>query len=775
MQTKLFTIVFFVFFIFFSEHLLAQDVKSVDPKTLPESDIKRVENAIKESGMSFEEAATLARQRGASEQQIRDMQQRLQQGSEMQDTEVQETEPQTESANEIEETFETSARRAAIETSTPIFGAYLFNNENLTFEPSLNIQTPGDYEIGIGDQVIISIWGNSQNNYQLTVNRNGQIMVPDVGPVYLADLSFNEAEKKIINRLTEIYADMEGPNPQTFAQVNMGRLRSIKINLVEEVNAPGTYTLPVTSTAFNALYLSGGPNQIGSFRDIRIIRNNKIFKTIDIYKFLIDGNISENILLKDEDIIFIPPAEKRVTVSGEFKRPGIFELKDNEQLDDLIRYSGGFTEDAWWSDLKIYRKTLTGKVIIDVKFSETETTLLHDGDIIMNGKVLDLFKNRVTISGPVIRPGEYEWEQGLTVMDLIMKADSLVGDIFVNRANILRLNDDLTTSSISFDVGEIVRGEKRILLQPEDVVILKSNFDLRENRFISVTGEVLNPGQIPFSENITLGDAIFRAGGFTEAADISFIEVARRLSYEEAANLSDQMVHIFTFDLSRGLHLQKEDAGFTLKPFDQISVRRAPGFNESASVQITGEVKYAGRYAIQNKNQRISDLIEMAGGITPQSFLEGATLSRQTNELGSEFVAIHLQRIMENKGGQDDLFLRNGDVLHIPQYIQTVKVTGSVQNPFSITYEKGKNLKYYIDKCGGFSTEAMRRKTFVKYPNGATASTKSFIVKSYPEILPGSQIVVPVKPDKEGMSTGQWLSIASTFSSIAVAIAAILR
>lgn len=775
MQTKSFTIALFILFIFFSECLFAQDVKSVDPNNLSESEIKRVENAIKEAGMSFEEAAAVARQRGATEQQIRDMQQRLRQGTALPETTESNTDTFIDEAEPETDTAELSTRKAPEETPSQVFGSYLFSNKNLTFEPSLNIQTPGEYEIGIGDQIIINIWGNSRNNYQLTVNTNGQIMIPDVGPVFLAGLTFKSAEDRIKNRLSDIYADMKGPNPQTFAQVNIGRLRSVKVDLVGEVSAPGTFTLPATSTVFNALYLSGGPNEIGSFRNINVIRNNEVVKTVDVYKFLTEADISENIRLKDEDILFIPIAKKKVSVSGEFKRTGIFEMTEDETLNDLIRFTGGFTEDAWISILKIHRKTQAGRSIIDVPFAEAANIVLLDGDLITTGKIDELYENRVVISGPVFQPGEYEWKKGMTLMDLINKADSLRGDAFLNRGNIIRLNNDFTTTNISFDLNSILSGEQTILLQPEDFVMVKSKSELSEEPYISVSGEILNPGPIDYSDKMTLGDAIYRAGGFTEAADSSFIEVARRLSYEEAAILSDEMVHIYTFDLSRNLSLNEQDAGFLLQPFDRISVRRAPGFTESASVQVTGEVKYAGSYAVENKNQRISDLIDMAGGLTSQSFLNGATLSRETEELGNEFIAIHLDKILNNRGGQDDLYLRNGDVVHIPEYIQTVKVTGSVQNPFSITFEEGKNLKYYIDKCGGFSTDALRRKAYVKYPNGATSSTKSFIFNDYPKVMPGSQIVVPEKPEKEGMSTGQWLSIASTFSSIAVALAAILR
>ena len=654
-----------------------------------------------------------------------------------------------------------------------IFGSYLFNNKNLTFEPNINIQTPKNYEVGIGDQILINIWGNSQNNYQLTVNNDGQILIPDVGPLYIAGSTFEEAEKKIKERLVSIYADMGGSRPQTFAQINMGQLRSIQVNLVGEVSTPGTYTLPVTAAVFNALYLSGGPNDIGSFRNIKIIRNNKVFKTVDIYNFLVNADPSDNIMLSNEDMIFIPAVQKRVEVSGEFKRNGLFELKDDETLSDLIRFAGGFTQDAYLSKTQIYRKTQQGFRIIDVAYNELETTKLNDGDLVKNEKITDLFENRVTISGAVYRPGEYEWKDGLTLKELIFKADSLSPDVFTNRGIITRNNPDLTTSSISFNVSDIISGKTNIVLQPEDIVLIKSLFDLMEQPYFMVDGEVLQPGQFEWSDDLTLGDAIFLAGGFTEGADSTYIEIARRLSHEESSRLSDTLGHIIIANMSRSMEIGENDADIKLMPFDLISVRRAPNYRKGKTAFISGEVTYAGAYAINNKQQRISDLVMMAGGITPQAYINGATLQRYSDELGTESVAIDLNEILQNPRGQADLYLNNGDRIYVPEFMQTVKISGSVQNPFSIAYQNGKNAKYYIERTGGFTVDANRKKTFVRYPNGETAVTKGVIFKSYPKVEPGSQIFVPQKPEKTTGDSGKWLAIASALASLAVSIATV--
>lgn len=777
MQFNLKFNVILCFALFISVNIFAQDVQSVDVKSLPQSDIKKAQKAMQDAGLSTQDAANLARQKGATEQQIRDFESRIGEGNAPAGSgnnvvadPVQEASQKVEEQQDVEK----SVRQAAFDAEGRIFGSYLFNNKNLTFNPSISNQTPKNYEIGIGDQILINIWGNSQSNYQLNVNTNGQIVIPDVGPVYIAGSTFQEAENKIIQRLTSIYADMAGGNPQTFAQVNMGQLRSIQVNLLGEVATPGTYTLPVTATVFNGLYLSGGPNSLGSFRNIKIIRNNKVFKTIDIYKFLVNADPSENILLKDDDIIFIPAAEKRVEVNGEFKRNGLFELKEGEMLSDVIRFAGGFTENSYLSKTQILRKTQQGFQINDIPFAALKTTPLENGDEVRNEKIQESFENRVTISGSVYRPGEYEWTPGMTLLELIEKADSLTPDAFQNRGIITRYNPDLTTTSIAFSVNEIATGKSNMLLQQEDMIFIKSHFELKEQPIISVAGEVLQPGDFNWSANLTLGDAIFLAGGFTEGADSSFIEVARRLNYEQASKLSDTLGHTFVVNMSRNLSLGNNNEDFVLLPYDHISVRQAPNYRKTEMALISGEVVYAGPYAINNKQNRISDLIRMAGGLTPQAYAAGATLFRNTTLLGGEQVAIDLKAIMENPGSQADLFLNNGDRINIPEFLQTVKITGNVQNPFSVTYEEGKRAKYYINRSGGFDSEAHKKKTYVKYANGTTAVTKGFIIRSYPDVQPGSQVIVPKKPEKQNGDSGRWLGIASVMASLAVSVATVV-
>jgi protein involved in polysaccharide export with SLBB domain len=749
---------------------LAQDIKSVDVNSLSQSEIDKAQKAMADAGLSPKEAADLARQKGASEQQIMEMEKRLQGSTDSTRNNLDPYQSSSQISKE-DNTTKFSTRLHKQKADNPIFGSYLFNNKNLTFEPSMNIQTPSNYEINIGDEILVSIWGNSQNNYQLTVNQNGQILIPDIGPVYIAGLAFTNAEQKIKNRLTSIYADMEGDNPETFAQVNLGQLQAIRVNIVGEVNTPGTYTLPATASVFNALYLSGGPSDIGSYRNIRVIRGNTNVTNIDIYNFLINGDPSGNIQLKDNDVIFVPPVTKKVKINGYFNRNGIFELKENESLKDLIRFAGGYTEDAYLSKIQIQRKTQLGHQILDIDFNNIASTILTNGDSVSNTEINKEFKNRVTISGAVSRPGTYELTADLTLQKLISKADGLLSDAYKERGIVRRLNPDYTTTTISFDVNKVVLGQADLILNKEDSVIIKSHFQIGEMPFISIGGEVMEAGEFPWSENTTVSDLLFMAGGFTEAADSSYIEISRRLNYKKASELTDTLVHVFTINHPRTL--ETNENSFKLQAYDHVSVRSAPGFRAQGSATVAGEVVYAGVYALQTKSQRISDLLKLAKGITPQAFIDGATLRRNTEELGTENIAINLGEIIKQPKCEHDLYLKDGDILFIPEFAQTVKVLGAVQNPFSITFEEGKSLKYYIDKTGGFETDAVKRKVYVQYANGYTASTKSFIVKNYPKVKAGSQIVVPQKQEKKA-GNGQWISIASVMASLAVSIATVV-
>lgn len=771
----------FISLLFTFSAIQAQGLQSIDVKSLSSSQINQAKQALLNSGLSEEQAIAEARNRGASEAQIQQMLTR------MRTTEKKAAKDSSALAGDAElyimqdslqREDQASQFREFQAGATPIsdsanFGAYLFNNKNLTFEPALSIQTPKNYEINIGDEIIINIWGNSVQDYQLNVDRNGQIQIPQIGPVYVAGKRFDDASKLIKQRLTAIYAGIAGSNPNTFAQVNMGRLRSIQVNLVGEVQMPGTYTLPATSSVFNALYLSGGPNEIGSFRTIKIFRDNELYRTLDIYDFLMNGDQKNNIILKNEDIIFVPVSEKRIRVNGEFRRKAKFELKEGETLSDVIRFAGGFTDEAYLLNVKIYRKTQEGLRIFDIAETDMDLAELKNGDLVISERILQELENRVYISGSVYRPGMYEWVENLHVSELILKADSIVPDAMVEMGQITRLNPDYRQSMISFNVKDVLSGKNDILLEPKDVVLIKSHFELKDKPTITVDGRVREGGSFEFKENMSLPDAVYLAGGFAEDADSNFIQISRRLSYQEAASLNDKLVDVFTIPLPRTLNANDPSVSFKLQPYDHIYIRKAPGYVDQGRVLISGEVVYTGYYAIQNKQNKISDLIQWSGGLTPEAYIEGASLSK----IDAGKVGIDLKKILTSPGSRNDLILSPGDELYIPKLPETVNVLGQVQNPFATVYTPGMGVKHYIRSSGGWGDSPDRKRIYVTYPDGSSDMTRSFIFRDYPRVKPGSKIIVPKKPERAPRPelAQMWLGIGTTAATLAVTVISIVN
>lgn len=774
--------------------LKAQDPASIDINNLSDQQIQQIVTEVNAKGLTIDQAVQLAQMKGATPIQIEQLKRRIQELSLSKEGSIAIPTVQNTKPNNPPEKF---SEKAVINVSPEIkriFGFHLFNSENLTFEPPVNIPTPQNYVLGIDDELLISVWGASQQNYQLRIESNGAVNIPDIGPVYVSGMEFSKAKDLIKRRLVAIYKGMEGASPNTFAEVSISNLRSIKINVIGEVMAPGTYTLPSTASAFNALYLSGGPNENGSFRNIEIIRDNKIVKNIDVYDYLINANTQGNIQLREQDIIYIPTYQKHVEVSGNFKRTGIFELTEKEKLSDLLRFVGGFTDQAYKAQLSLTRITDTEKKVIDISQSIFDSFIPSNGDIIIASGIIDRYENRVNISGAVFRPGTYELIDGLTLSGLIKKAQGVKENYYSNRGNIIRLQGDLSPMTISFDVNEIINGKSDIKLQREDQVVIQDIASMRESRTIKILGEVQNPGTFEFTDNMTLKDLIFKAGGFTEAASESFIELARRRSYKEASQMSDELVKLIQFNIDRNLNMDNKADTFHLKPFDYVYVRTAPSYHKQRTVHISGEVRYPGAYSIGSKKERISDLITRAGGLTPNAFTKGArmkrinplaknnmiTLKNSSNDslltkaeeqIANDQLELRLENILKNPGSDYDYFLKEGDVINVPEIMLAIRIAGEVQNPIGMAYLEGKNLKYYIDRSGGFSDKARKRKTFVIYSDGTTKITHNFIKHIYPEIQPGCQIIVPQKPERQRTdNTGKWLAIASTLTTILVAI-----
>ena len=779
---------------------LAQVPNNIKVDQLSDEQVQQIVEEISSRGLTMEQAIELARIRGASPTQISQLQSRIRELRYQGQTNTSSSTRQTTTLVSTAEPLSQKAPISSSATNKKIFGFNFFNSQNLTFEPSVNISIPESYVLGINDQLVINVWGASQQTYRLTVDNNGSIQIPDLGPVQVAGLEFREAEQRIRQRLVAIYSGMGGDRPNTFAEIGISNLRSIKVNVIGEVNAPGTYTLPATASAFNALYLSGGPNENGSFRNIQVIRQNKLIAQIDVYDFLIRANTGNNITLRDQDILFIPTYNKRVAANGTFKREGYYELKDQESLNDLLSYTGGFSDQAYQNRLTITRKTGTQLKVLDVTQEEFASFVPQNGDSIVAGEIITRYENRVNISGAVFRPGTYELTEDMRLSELIDRAEGVKESVFSNRGVIIRLGEDLSPQTISFHVPDILNGNDDVVLQREDQVIIQDIFSMREARFVRIYGQVLNPGQYPYRENMSLKDLLFLAGGFTEAASESFIELARRRDRQLASEVSDELASLYQFTIGRDLVINQEDARFKIQPYDYIYVRKAPSYNVQKTVTIQGEVVYPGPYSISSKDERVSDLIKRSGGLTPHAYSKGAILKRMRiddeiikqsmdaavedsllesagEQLAESYkLELRLTEILAKPGSIYDYVLREGDEIIIPEITQEVKISGEVLNPIGLAYQENKSLKYYINRSGGFSSDAKKGKVFVIYSDGTTKVTKGLFRRSYPKAEPGSQIVVPQKPERPaGDQTARWLSIASAFSSIAIAIAAVLR
>ncbi|WP_316811432.1 SLBB domain-containing protein [Pedobacter heparinus] len=702
------------------------------------------------------------------------------------------------------------------EIGPKIFGSELFKNGNITFEPNLRIATPKGYVIGPDDKLLIDLTGDNEASYNLQVSPEGVINLQYVGRIAVGGLSIEQATSKIRAAMGKTYPSLR--SGRTNVSINLGNIRSIKVVLTGQVTKPGTYTLSSLATVYNALYASGGPSENGSFRKIQLIRNNKVVSTIDVYDFLLRGIQQNNLRLQDQDVINVPVFEKRVEILGEVKNAALFEVVTGESLQDLIGFAGGFTPQAYTAKIKSFQNTDKERRIMDVAAADFGTYAPKNGDKFVVEAILDRFQNRVEILGAVFRPGLYELGSGLTLKGLITKADGLTEDAFLNRGYINRLNVDNTQSLISFDVAKIMTGtQEDVLLQREDKVTISSLFDLRDEYKVSIQGEVRAPGTFDYADNITLEDVIQMAGGFKENATPKRIEISRRIKNSDAKSESAKTAQVFTVGVDQNLKVLGKK--FVLKPFDVISVRSSEGYQVQKQVKLEGEVLYPGLYTITQKNERISDLIKRAGGLTPTAYTDGASLKRpgaekvnpgdknaidnrdeekkklmnlrRAQEAGvkdtvkaeveqqliqSDLVGIDLEKILRKPLSKYDLIVEDGDVIRVPRQLQTVKVTGEVLNPNSIVYLPGKSFKQYVNGAGGFTSRALKRGAYIKYANGSVeAGSKFLFFSNYPKVKPGAEILVPKKAEGEKLSAQSWIGIGTGLASLAAIIVSLLR
>jgi protein involved in polysaccharide export with SLBB domain len=701
------------------------------------------------------------------------------------------------------------------EVQSKVFGSELFRNGNITFEPNLRLATPKSYIIGPDDKLIIDLTGDNERSYNLQVSPEGVINLEYVGRISVGGLTIEQAISKIKTSMSKTYPALR--TGRTTVAINLGNIRSIQVTITGQAIKTGTYTLSSLSNVYRALYAAGGPSQNGTYRNIQVIRNNKLINTIDVYDFLLKGIQKGNIRLQDQDVINIPVFDKRVEIMGEVKQSAIYEVISGETLEDVISFAGGFTANAYTAKIKTFQNTNRERRIRDVSSSQYATYEPKNGDKFVVEAILDRFENRVEIIGSVFRPGVYALDKGLTLGGLIKKAEGITEDAFQNRGYINRLNPDKTQYFISFDLGKILSGEEKdIPLTREDKVTISSIFDLREEYTITVQGEVRAPGTFQYADNIKLEDVIQMAGGLKEGATPNRIEISRRVKNSDATLLSSQTAELFVVSVDQNLKILGDK--FELKPFDIVSVRNSEGYTIQKQVKVEGEVLYPGLYTITSKDYRISDVIKRAGGLTSFAYPEGASLKRpgaekvnpsdknainnkeeeekkylnlervqeKTKEseekkideklVQSDLVGINLVKILDKPLSRYDLIVEEGDIIRVPKQLQTVKVTGEVLNPNSIVYVPGKSFKQYISGAGGYTSNAKKNGAYIKYANGSAESAKKFLFfNNYPKVKPGAEILVPVRAEREKLTAQSWIGIGTGLASLAAIIVSLLK
>jgi protein involved in polysaccharide export with SLBB domain len=732
------------------------------------------------------------------------------------------------------------------ELERKIFGYKIFHNKNVKFEPNLNMATPKGYIVGPKDELALQVFGVAQSKYNVTVSNEGKISIPDIGVFQIGGLTIEAVKSMLTQKMALRYSGMQGNSPNTFLQVALSNIRTIKVNMVGEISVPGTYSLPSYVNVFNALFAAGGPTIKGSFRAVQVYRNNIQVAEIDLYDFIVNGKISQNIRLEDNDVILVRPSSNTIVVNGEFRMPGIFEMKPKETLKDLLKYVGGFAENAYKELVTIQRKGITEKQILDIKASQFSSVSLFDGDVVSANPILDKISNRVIISGAILRPGQYEWVKGMRIKDLVQKAGGFKGEAFLKNVILFRTKNDFTQEVISLDLTKISPTDtiNNILLQEEDALSVKSIIDLREEYYVQISGEINSAGAYSYIDNMSAYDLILLAEGPKFSTFGTYIEIARR-----NINEPGKVVEIISMNSKTSLLNSDSLKQFYLKPFDHLFIRKSPGFQKPIQVTIAGEVLHPGEYLADKKEMRISDLVNRSGGFTNYAYLSGATLLRRTKsfvtmlasekenqnfisikqninkdnlianletnkllnkrldtkitqnnssleeelkvvsnektkalivndnvkdgeknvgikepEKPQELVAIEMNKILSMPGSPDDLILKDGDVLNIPELLQTVSIKGGVLFPVSVKFENNLSLVDYVNRAGGYIRTADRKKAYIVQANGKVEVVKNFLfIKKYPKVLAGAEVFIPVDDtERKSFSFERVTSILTT-------------
>ena len=714
-------------------------------ENLTDGQVQQFVQQAQASGMTDAQIEQMAQSRGFSPSDIATMRRRISQV-----TSVTAAKPTLAETSVAREQPATPAPPPA-PVASPVFGASLFGNASLTFEPNLRIPTPRNYQIGPDDELIVDVYGNAQQTYRPKVSPEGSIRIENLSPIYVNGLTIEQAEQRIIGRLRTLYQGLNSAGSGISAQVTLGSVRSIKVTLLGQVVRPGTYTLSSLTTVFNALYAAGGPSpDRGSFRNIRVYRSNRLVRTLDIYDFLLRADQKDNIRLLDQDIVFVDHYHTRVELAGQVKQPGIYEIRPGETLRTVLNFAGGFADRAYTASISLQRNTPTEQQLITVAGSEVAGFGPQSGDRYTIGTILDRVENKVTIGGAVFRPGEFSLEKNPTLKQLINSAEGLREDAFLNRATIRRLRPNLDPEMLSVDMGKLLRGElPDVSLQREDVVQIVAVSELRQGRMVSIQGAVNRTGTFDFADSMTVANLVVLAGGFSEGAISSRMEIARRVLNDTTGLPSGQNVRLIAFDIDRNLRLSPADAQLTLRPFDQVFVRASPRYEAQKSTAIAGEIQYPGSYSIRTATDRITDLITRAGGLKSEAYLPAARFTRK-----GEIISLDMRKILDNPADAGNLLLEDGDALMIPRRVELVRIRGEVLNPATVEYDPTKSFRDYIGEAGNFTKKALRRKTYAIAANGKIKPTNSFLgIHRFPKPERGMEIVVPSSPPKDPART----------------------
>ena len=792
--------IYLCFFIFlFTGSVLAQDILSgsdlsaINVDQLSDQQIAQLQEQLKSNNISINQVETMVIAKGMPKSESVKLRARLAA-----------TKTSGASAanagNVVDRKMVATPEVMRVPSNPLMFGAELFNNPALSFAPNDKLATPLNYVLGPGDELQVSIYGVQEFNSSIPVTVEGKISIPYVGQIPVSGMTIEAATQKIKSAMAKVYSTLG--SGQSKLSVSLGSIRTIKITIIGS-KQPGNYSVSSLTTVYNALYIAGGPSENGSYRNIELIRGNKVIRNIDIYRFLVGGDQSDNVGLRDNDVIRIPVYKNRVTVEGEVKRPGIFEMKGEETFSDLISFASGFTELAYTASINVVQKTDKEFKVRDIVTADFSTYKPKSGDIFQVSKILNRFENRITIEGAVFRPNQYSFIQGMRISDLIAKADGLREDAYTMRARLVRQKGDLTTEIVEVNLADAITGNpaSNLELKKEDVLTIYSLLDFKESYNVVIGGEIKKPGTYSFFENLTLNDLIIEAGGLTGAASKK-VEIARMIRAEDIDNANPRKVEVINLEIKAENNEQLNN--IKLLPYDVVNIRKLPVFEQPEMVVLTGEVIYPGNYVLENKDERIYDIIKRAGGLTSQANILGVKIKRpikssqvedlsridlnlgkgdtiqkklteKVTQLKYTTIPVDWERIMKDEKHYSNVLLFPGDEIEVATFDEGVKVSGNVLLNSEIPYRKGKGFKYYINSVGGVDNKGWKKKSYIIYPNGKADVTGSFLFfRSYPEVQPGSQIVVPAKPENKKMTTGEVVGLASVLTSLAGVVIAII-